>query len=163
MSKDEVLSTLKRMKNGTSPGSDGFTVEFFKFFWNDMGTLLVRAINESFRKESLSSPQKEGLITLLPKGDKPRQFPKNWRPIMLLNVSYKTASGCIANRIKRVLPNIIHSDQTGFINGRCISENTRLLYDIIHYTEKRNIPGLLLLIDFEKAFDSVSWLSLIHI
>ena len=55
------------------------------------------------------------------------------------------------------MPTIIHSDQTGFINGRCISENTRLLYDIIHYTEKRNIPGLLLLIDFEKAFDSVSW------
>ena len=55
------------------------------------------------------------------------------------------------------MPNIIHSDQTGFINGRCISENTRLLYDIIHYTEKRNIPGLLLLIDFEKAFHSVSW------
>ena len=74
-----------------------------------------------------------------------------------LNVSYKIASGCIANRIKRVLPNIIHSDQTGFINDRCISENTRLLYDIIHYTEKINIPGLLLLIDFEKAFDSVSW------
>ena len=76
ISKDEVLSTLKRMKNGTSPGSDGFTVEFFKFFWNDFGTLLVRAINESFRKERLSSPQKEGLITLLPKGDKPRQFLK---------------------------------------------------------------------------------------
>ena len=76
ISKDEVLSTLKRMKNGTSPGSDGFTVEFFKFFWNDIGTLLVRAINESFRKESLSSPQKEGLITLLPNGDKPRQFLK---------------------------------------------------------------------------------------
>ena len=56
-----------------------------------MGTLLVRAINESFRKESLSSPQKEGLITLLPKGDKPRQFLKNWRPMTLLNVSYKNS------------------------------------------------------------------------
>ncbi|WP_419639434.1 endonuclease/exonuclease/phosphatase family protein, partial [Thiolapillus sp.] len=76
ISKEEVLSTLKRMKNGTSPGSDGFTVEFYKFFWNDLGSFLVRAINESFKKESLSSPQKEGIITLLPKGDKPRQFLK---------------------------------------------------------------------------------------
>ena len=63
ISKDEVLSTLKGMKNETSPGSDGFTVECFKYFWNDIGTLFVRAINESFRKESLSSSQKEGLIT----------------------------------------------------------------------------------------------------
>ena len=46
------------MKNGTSPGSDGFTVEFILFFWNDIGTLFVRAINESLRKESLSFPQK---------------------------------------------------------------------------------------------------------
>ena len=121
-----------------NPGSDGFTVEFFKLFWNVIGSLLVRAINESFRKESLLSPQKEGLITLLPKGDKPRQFIKSWRPITLLNMSYKIAPGCIANRIKRVLPSI-HSDQTGFINGRCISENTRLLYDITSYTGKKEI------------------------
>ena len=31
------------------------------------------------------------------------------------------------------------------------------MYDILHYTEEKNIPGLLLLIDFEKAFDSLSW------
>ena len=38
-----------------------------------------------------------------------------------------------------------------------IGENTRLVYDIMQFTEEQNIPGLLLLIDFEKAFDSVSW------
>ena len=117
----------------------------------------MRAINESFKKDSLSSPQKEGIITLLPKGDKPWQFLKKWRPITLLDVSYKTASGCIAYRIKWILTDIIHSDQTGFISGRCISVNSMLLYDVIHYTEKRNIRGLLLLVDFEKTFDTVSW------
>ena len=40
--------------------------------------------------------------------------------------------------------------------GRYIGENTRLLYDIMDITEKRKIPGLALIIDFEKAFDSVS-------
>ena len=35
--------------------------------------------------------------------------------------------------------------------------NTRLFYDIMEYTELHDIPGLILLIDFEKAFDSVSW------
>ena len=52
---------------------------------------------------------------------------------------------------------IINEDQTGFISGRYIAENVRLLYDIIDYTEKEKIPGMLLLIDFSKAFDSVSW------
>ena len=56
-----------------------------------------------------------------------------------------------------VLPNIIHEDQKGFMKGRYIGENVRILYDVLLYTERGNIPGLLLTIDFEKAFDSVAW------
>ena len=41
--------------------------------------------------------------------------------------------------------------------GKFIGENSHLIYDILHYTEKENIPGLLMLIDLEKAFISVSW------
>ena len=52
---------------------------------------------------------------------------------------------------------LISTDQTGFMEGQYIGENTRLLYDIMQYTEEQHIPGLLLLIDFEKAFDSLSW------
>lgn len=82
---------------------------------------------------------------------------KNWRPITLLNVIYKIASDCIAERLKTVLSKLISSDQTGFISGRYIGENTRLIYDIMNYTDEFNIPGLLLIIDFEKAFDTISW------
>ena len=59
--------------------------------------------------------------------------------------------------MKNILNTIISSDQTGFVPGRYIGENTRLIYDLMHYTEERNIPGLLLMNDFEKAFDTVSW------
>ena len=58
---------------------------------------------------------------------------------------------------KNTLQKLIHTYQTGFIAGRYMGENTRLVYDVMHFTEENNIPGLLLLIDFEKAFDSVSW------
>ena len=75
----------------------------------------------------------------------------------MLNVIYKIASGCIAQGLKLVLPTLISSDQTGFITGRYIGENTRLIYDLIKYTDEENIPGLLLIVDFEKAFDSISW------
>ena len=52
---------------------------------------------------------------------------------------------------------MIHENQVGFIKGRFIGENTRQLYDIMHHLEERNSKGLLLLVDFEKAFDSISW------
>ena len=157
ITKAEAASALLHMKNNKSPGSDGFTAEFFKFFWKDIGDFFVRAINFSFNLGELSVTQKEGLITCIPKGDKDKQFLKNWRPISLLNVSYKIASTCIANRLKHILPQLINDDQTGFISGRFIGENTRRLYDLFNYTEENDIPGLLLLIDFEKAFDSVAW------
>ena len=154
---DEALQALKSMANNKSPGSDGFTVEFFKFFWKDIGELLIRSINYGYEKGELSIAQKEGIITCIPKGEKPKQYLKNWRPISLLNVSYKIASACIANRLKTVLPSVINIDQTGFLSGRYIGENIRTLYDLMAYTEKNNIPALLLLIDFEKAFDSIAW------
>ena len=82
---------------------------------------------------------------------------KNYRPISLLNCVYKIASGAIANRIKTTLHKLINKDQTGFVAGRYVGENTRLLYDIMQYADDNNLPGLLLLVDFEKAFDSLSF------
>ena len=52
-----------------------------------------------------------GIITLIPKGNKSRDELKNWRPISLLNVIYKLASGCIANRLKKVLSYLIQEKQ----------------------------------------------------
>ena len=82
---------------------------------------------------------------------------KNWRPISLLNVIYKIAASVIANHIKTVLDKVVHEDQKGFISGRFIGENVRLIYDILFETKQEDIPGLLLSMDFQQAFDSVSW------
>ena len=53
------------------------------------------------------------------------------------------------------MPVIINEDQNGFIKDRYIGENTRIIFDILEYTELHDISGILLQIDFEKAFDSV--------
>ena len=108
----------------------------------------------------LSITQKQGIITCIPKENKPKQLLKSWRPLTLLDTVYKIASGTIANRLKLVVNSLINKDQTGFIKGRYIGENIRLVYDLMSYTEENHIPGLLLLIDFEKAFDSLSLIAI---
>jgi hypothetical protein len=153
----EAHNALKKMNNDKSPGSDGFTVEFFKFFFIDIGAFLVRSANEGFANNKLSATQRQGVIISIPKDDKPKQYLKNWRPISLLNTAYKIVSASISNRLKSVLPNIIYEDQKGFMKGRYMGENIRKIYDVIKYTESENVPGLLLSVDTEKAFDSVSW------
>ena len=153
----EIGNALKEMKNDKSPGSDGYSAEFYKFFYKDISAFLLRSINEGFEKGELSSTQKQGVIICLPKENKDKKLLKNWRPISLLNHSYKIASAAIANRLKTVLPNILNQCQKGFIKGRYIGENIRLIYDLLFYTDVNKIPGLLLSIDYQKAFDSISW------
>ena len=73
----EAANFLFKMKNNKSPGSSGFTTEFYNFFWKDIGIFLVKSINYGFKIKEMSSSQKEGVITCIPKGDKPRKFLKN--------------------------------------------------------------------------------------
>ena len=153
----EISFTLKSMNSEKSPGLSGFSAEFFKVFWKQLGNFVLRSLNYGYTKGELSVTQKQGLITCIPKENKPKQFLKNWRPLTLLDTVYKIASGTIANRLKNVLDHIINKDQTGFIKGRSIVENVRIIYDVMKFTEEQKIPGLILLIDFEKAFDSLSW------
>ena len=120
ISEHECLLALKDMKNNKSPGSDGISIEFYKIFWNDIKIYLVNSLNYSFQNGDLTDLQKQSVITLLPKTDKDTCFLKNWRPISLLNVDYKIATKTIANRIKKVITNIVSNAQTGFIKGRYI-------------------------------------------
>ena len=140
-----------------SPGSTGFTGNFFKFFWRDIKFFVIESINYGYEHHSLSISQRLGILTLIPKGDKDKLYLKNWRPLTLLNTLYKLISGCIAERIKPCLDSIIHPDQKGFVPQRYIGECIRSTYDILHYAKTSNKSGILLLIDFEKAYDSISF------
>ena len=153
----EVSEALKQMKNNKTPGIDGISADFLKVFWADLKYFVTRALNTCFNKGKLSYSLRQSLIICLPKGDKDRQLLKNWRPISLLCVTYKLASTVISNRMRPYLDNIISKTQSGFLTGRNIADSTRLIYDIMHHAEEKNINGILLLIDFEKAFDSLSW------
>ena len=151
----ECIKALKEMKNQKSPGSDGITVEFYKLFWNNIKQYYVNSTNYSFESGSLTELQKQSIITLIPKENKDITSLDNWRPISLLNVDYKIATKVIANRIKQIITKIVDNSQTGFIKGRYIGENIRLLLEIIDNAEDENKPGMIFFSDFEKAFDSL--------
>ena len=144
LSFEECKEALKCLNDNKSPGEDGFTVEFFKCFFNVIASDLVESFNYAHEKGQLSISQKRGIITLIPKQDSDLLDLQNWRPFTLLNTDYKIAAKALARRIEKVLPGIINSDQTGFIKGRYIGENIRLISDIMDYTKSENLPGILL-------------------
>ena len=115
-------------------------VEFYQFFFELLGQEFLDSINASYDKNELSISQRRGVISLIPKEDANLKDLANWRPITLLNVDYKIASKAIATRREKVLPLIINSNQAGFINGRYIGENIRLINDILEQTKAQDIP-----------------------
>ena len=65
--------------------------------------------------------------------------------------------------LKKLLHEIIGPQQNGFVGGRYIGHNIRLLFDVIDYMDAKNKPGAIILLDIYKAFDSLSWPFIFHV
>ena len=118
---------------------------------------MTESFNFAFQSRKLSITQRRGIISLIPKKFKDKTMLENLRPISLLNVGYKIVTKAIAKRLEKVLPSIINPDQTGYVKGRYIGENVRLIQDIIEHTSLTGKKGIALFLDFKKAFDSIEW------
>ena len=152
----ECGQTIKSFKKNKTPGNDGLPIEFYAKFWPLFGILVVESFNAGHMKGEMTTSQRQAVITLLDKG-KDRTLLKNWRPISLLNVDYKIATKTIANRLIKYLPKLIHSNQVGYVKNRIITDNIRTIIDLMEFLKNGNLSGILINIDFEKAFDSVDW------
>ena len=97
-----------------------------------------------------------GTIILLPKKEDATQI-QQYRPICLLNVSFKIFTKVTTNRVTAVAHKVIRPTQTAFMPGRHILEGVVILHETIHELHRKKLDGVLLKIDFEKAYDKVNW------
>ena len=128
---EEISKALLTLKNGKSPGSDGFPPEFYKMFWKNIQSLVTDSLLYAIQNKELSIDQRRGILKLIVKKDKNPCFLKNWRPISLLNTDYKILAQIFSLRLQKILPNIISECQNGYIKGRFIGYNIRTIVDII--------------------------------
>jgi len=153
---DECTKAVNKIKKNKSPGLDGITIEFYVKFWPLIGNLLVEVLNEGYDNNSLSDSQRLSLFSLLfKKGD--TCDISNYRPISLTNVDYRILAYVLAERLQSVIDSIVSKDQNAYIRNRYMGDNIRLVQDVIEYFEASQKGGLLFMIDFTKAFDSIDW------
>ena len=155
LSLQELSDAVKTLNLGKSPGSDGFSVEFYLFFWDILGPLLLRVANQCFRDGNLCDSMKGSVTRLIYKKRGDIKNLKNWRPISLLNVDYKIISKVLTLRLSKVLEFIVSPDQTCSVPGRSILSNVTLLRDIIDSIQETDECAVLVSLDQEKAFDRV--------
>ena len=160
---EELQQAVCTTAQNKSPGTSGFQINLYIVFWTKLKNFLLDAFNFAFANGRLSIQQREGIITLIPKRDRNLNYVCNWRPIVLLNSDYKLLSKVIANRIKAVWQELIHPDQNGFISGQSASDSVRKVLNGVEYVNEKNLAAVLILVDFEKAFDRVNYDSMYEI
>ena len=155
-SEKEIRDAVFQMEHNKAPGPDGFPAEFYQFFWETIKADLIQLFVEFHRGELPLHSLNFGVITLLPKKEDATKV-QQYRPICLLNVSFKIFTKVLTNRLSVVAQKIIRPSQTAFIPGRHILEGVVILHETIHEMHKKKKNGVILKLDFEKAYDKVKW------
>ena len=137
---------------------------FYQTYWHTVGGDLSDVVRSFFAGGHILSEINRTNICLIPKSSKASTV-NQFRPISLCNVAYKIISKILAYRIRPLLDQIISPNQTAFIQGRGIAENTILAQEIVHQFKKKKGKGSLMMlkIDIAKAFDKVEWSFLLQV
>lgn len=153
---EEIKEAVFSMKENSAPGPDGFGVIFYKRCWGVIKGELIDMISDFYLERLDIGRLNYGVVTLIPKVQNAENV-KQYRPICLLNVSFKIFTKLIADRMSVVAQKIIDPCQTAFIKGRYILDGAVMLHEIVHELRVRKKKGVILKLDFEKAYDNVRW------
>jgi len=135
LTKQELYDALILMANGKSLGPNGIVTEFFKHFWDLIGDDYYEMVRSSICQGRLPSSMTSGTIALLFKaGD--RANLANWRPITLLNSSYKIVAKALQIWLQHFLQDVISPEQSAFLPFRHILGNILLQYETVHWAQE---------------------------
>nr|XP_015876458.1 uncharacterized protein LOC107413102 [Ziziphus jujuba var. spinosa] len=154
----EIMEVIKKMNPFKSPDPDGMPACFFQWFWIVVGDDVVKSIQDSLIFGRIPLALKRTTLVLIPKSKSPTHF-NHLHPISLCNTIYKVFSKLLVDRLRPLLGKIIFLNQTAFIIGHWIGENTILVNEICHsFKTKKGSSGLIgIKFDMHKAYDRVNW------
>ncbi|CAI5475650.1 unnamed protein product [Closterium sp. Yama58-4] len=151
----EVKSALAGLPRGKSPVQDGLPAELFTSHWDLLGGVFMDFVRGFETTGKLPESVTTAVTVLLHKKGEKDQL-SNYRPITLLNTVYKVLAKVMANRFKKELHQIISAEQHGFIPGRSLADAVAVVADAIEAADNDGEDWYLLMVDFQKAYDTVS-------
>jgi hypothetical protein len=155
-SEKEVQDAIMQMEKNKPPGPDGFPAKFYQKNWDTIRSDFMAMFVAFQRGELPLFHLNFSTVILLPKEENAIQI-QQYCPICWLNVSFKILTKVGTNRISEVANTVVRPTQTAFMSGRHILEGVVVLHETIHELHRKKLDGVLLKLDFEKAYDKVKW------
>ena len=135
-SEKEVLEAISQMEHNKAPGPDGFPAEFYQRFWSVIKAELMAMFAQLQQGDLPLYKLNFGVITLLPKKEDASRI-EQYRPICLLNVSFKIFTKVGTNRVSSIAHKVVRPTQTSFMPGRNILEGVVVLHETIHELKRK--------------------------
>ena len=135
-SEKEVREAIFQMKHNKAPGSDGSPAEFYQVFWSLIKDDIMAMFRDFHHGDLPLFSLNFGIITLLPKEQEAKKI-QQYRPICMLNVSFKIFTKVLANRLSLVASKVIRPSQSAFLPGRNILEGVVILHETLHEINRK--------------------------
>ena len=151
----EERELLKQFSLNKSPGLDSLPYEVYLRMSHMFVPILTDMFNHWFAQGAIPGCVTKGVITLLKKGGQHvGEGLDDYRPITLLNTELKILARVLANRLQRVISDLIGPEQTFAVKGRSIQDNLHLIREVLEGI-KDDTEAALISLDQSKAFDRV--------
>jgi len=159
VSKEEIKEALLSCDPSRAPGYDGFNIKCIKHIWPIVGDDFSRSIESFFQTAKLPTSLNMTWVTLIPKKAAAVDI-LDYRPISMVGSVYKIIAKILSRRLKHVVADLIGETQTAFVNGRQVLDGALIANETVNWLQKTKKEGVLLKLDFQKAYDTVNLESL---
>ena len=153
---DEVKRAVWDCRSDKSPGPDGLNFKFIKQLWPSIKPDFLRFLDEFHVNGLFPKCSNASFIALIPKVIDPQML-NEYKSISLIGCIYKIVAKILANRLKKVMPFIIYERQSAFIEGRHMLHSVLIANEAVEEAKRYQKPCIIFKVDYEKAYDSVSW------
>ncbi|GJS77798.1 reverse transcriptase domain, reverse transcriptase zinc-binding domain protein [Tanacetum coccineum] len=116
----------------------------------------MEAVNWFWETKEISRGYNSSFVTIIPKVADPIGL-GDFRPISLIGCYYKILAKILAERVKKVVGEVVGDVQNAFIKGRLILDGVLIANETMDFVRKKKERGLVFKVDFEKAYDSINW------